>query len=253
MPCRARNLLFPCLTFVAAWGTAAPAQAPRPAVVRREVRQIVTFLFQPGRAEEARAIYARELRPAYTAATALKRFRAYREAESPQPLDLVVVSSYAGMAGMDEANAQLRQPVSTGRSALQWYATLSSMTAHHHDQFVEMLPSLSDSGRAANDPGRGLTVFEYLRVTPGSHDAFERLLPRLRAREAEARVVRWSETGRMLVSDGWDYLRISAIDDLGSWHSTMDVRRAPSLASIDALVAVRKVIIVRADTALAVR
>ncbi len=37
------------------------------------------------------------------------RFRGFREAERPEPLDLIVVSTFRGMAGMDVSNRTLRE------------------------------------------------------------------------------------------------------------------------------------------------
>jgi hypothetical protein len=79
-----------------------------------DVRQIVTFLWQPGASETAASIFERALKPIYISIPSLKKFRAYREVESPEPLDLVVVSTYDSMAGMDAANAALRTPNAAG-------------------------------------------------------------------------------------------------------------------------------------------
>ncbi len=131
----------------------------------------------------------------------LARFRGYRETERSEPLDLVVVSSYRGMAGMDLANEALRRPSASGQSALWLYGTLTEMTVAHHDQFVEIIPRL--------------TVFEDLRLAPGAEEGFQPLLARqVRRFEQNRKLVQWSETGRMLVRDGWDYLRIFNIRSL---------------------------------------
>lgn len=213
-----------------------------------QVRQIVTFLFQPGRAGDATAIYQQQLVPIYRELKPLVRFRAYREAESPEPLDLVIISSYDGMAGMDAANDALRRPTS-GASAFALYGTLSAMTQTHHDQFVEMIPALSDSV-LADAP---LTVFEYIRLAPGAHTAWEaQLLERTRPAEAAAHLYQWSETGRMLVSDGWDYLRIFGIRSLGDWHRYQQHMHAAS-PEFTAHVAARKTLILKQDARLSVR
>ncbi len=213
----------------------------------QQVRQIVTFLFQPGRGGDALRIYEEQLKPIYIGNAPLKRFRAYREAESPEPLDLVIVSSYDGMAGMDAGNEALRTAPASGPSAFQLYGTLSAMTQSHHDQFVEMIASLSDS--VAGDTAQ-LTVFEYYRVTPGMHQRFELQLSALRDGERANRPYLWSETGRMLVSDGWDYLRVFGIRSLGEWHS---YRTRTRRSTADGLIAARKTIIVRGIPALSVR
>jgi hypothetical protein len=220
--------------------------APQP-----EVRQLVTFLFQPGRATDALTIYEQKLKPIYTDIAPLLRFRAFREAESPEPLDLVIVSSYAGMAGMDLANDALRRPHASGQSAFALYGTLSAMTQTHLDQFVEMLPALSDTATDAAT----LTVFEYIRVSPGRQALFERgLLNEVRPFERANRLYDWSETGRMLVSDGWDYLRIFGVKTLGDWHRYKRGTRGQGFQfATDTVVAARKTIILRRNGRLSVR
>jgi hypothetical protein len=220
-----------------------------------EVRQIVTFLFAPAKVDSALAVYERVLIPAYRGDSAMRRFRGYREAESPQPLDLVVVSSFEGMAGMDRSNAALRQTLAGGRPVFAWYGTLASISQHHHDQFVEMRAGLGDSAVAAHDTAGGLTVFEYVRLAPASAAAWERLIAsRVRAIERRGGVVRWSETGRLLVSDGWDYLRISRVASLGDWHAHQRALDADGTRNaLDRVIAARKTIILRQVPALDVR
>ena len=216
-----------------------------------EVRQIVTFHFQPGRSADAFTIYEKQLKPIYSEVAPLRRFRGYREAESPEPLDLVVVSSYDGMAGMDAANEALRRPNATGQSALTLYGVLSGMTQSHHDQFVEMLPALSDSATDAAD----LTVFEYIRVVPGAQQRFPTLLfTFIRPFERARGLYAWSESGRMLVSDGWDFVRIYGIRSLGEWQRYRErMRNSPRGAELDAMISARKTIILRRDARLSVR
>jgi hypothetical protein len=228
------------------FGTTVCAQAPT-----AEVRQIVTFLFQPGRGSEAVTIYEQQLKPIYAGITPLRRFRAYREAESPEPLDLVVISTYDGMAGMDSANAALRRPGPNGKSAFALYGTLSAMTQTHHDQFVEMIPVLSDSASVESP----LTVFEYVRLTAGAQAAWETMLwTSVRPFERRLGLYQWSEAGRMLVSDGWDYVRIFGIRSLGDWHRyQQQVRGAAFSQELRGLVAARKTLILRGDARLSVR
>jgi hypothetical protein len=216
-----------------------------------EVRQIVTFLWQPGMSEQAIAIYERQLKPIYTGIPAMRRFRAYREAESPEPLDLVVVSTYDNMAGMDAANDALRKAPPGAESAFALYGKLSAMTQRHHDQFAEMLPAASDSTTDNTD----LTVFEYIRVAPGAQARFTTLLfTSVRPFERERGLYAWSETGRMLVSDGWDFVRIYGIRSLGQWQQYRErIRTAPRAAEMDGLIAARKTIILKRDARLSVR
>lgn len=240
------------------WVGMSPLSCPTSAVLgaqspvrQPEVRQIVTFLFQPGRSDDALTIYERQLKPIYTDVQPLRRFRAYREAESPEPLDLVVISTYTGMAGMDSANTALRRPRSGGASAFALYGTLAAMTQSHHDQFVEMIPVLSDSAADATP----LTVFEYVRTTPGKQADFVTVLrSTVRPFETASRSYEWSESGRMLVSDGWDFVRIFGIRSLGDWHRYQMRMRAASFSNdLNAMVAARKTIILRADPRLSVR
>ncbi|HYW49949.1 MAG TPA: hypothetical protein VE861_05045 [Gemmatimonadaceae bacterium] len=218
---------------------------------KAEVRQIVTFLFQPGRAAEASAIYQRQLLPIYADVPALRRFRAYHEAESPEPLDLVVVSSYDGMAGMDSANSTLRRAARPGKSAFAIYGTLAALSQSHHDQFIEMMSSLSDSVSSVAT----LTVFQYIRVAPGMHVEFEAGLRDLvRRSEKDAQLYDWSETGRVLVGDGWDYVRIFGIRTLADWHRYQRFALGPMMfPQFIRTIAARKTIILRHDAQLSVR
>jgi hypothetical protein len=229
---------------------AAPPASAQSSPQAAEVRQIVTFLFLPGRAGEATQLFQEKLRPIYRDLPHLLRVRGYREVESPEPLDLVVVSSYRGMEGMDRANEGLRRPSAVGPSAISWYASLAAMTQAHHDQFVEMIPLLSDTATSG-----GLTVFEYLRLVPGRWAAFERLLAaRVRPLERERKLVQWSETGRLLVSDDWDALRIIGLGSLADWQRyRSEVRAAPFSEELEGHVVARKTIIVREVPGIAVR
>lgn len=221
-------------------------QAP----IAGEVRQIVTSLSLPGRSEDAVAVFARHLKPVYEGIPALRRFRLYREAESPEPLDLVAVSSYSGMAGMDSANAALRAATWNGGPALALYGMLSSMEQSHHDQFVEMMPALGDAPTESR-----LVVFEYVRVVPGRRAQFEAFLTsHVRPYEREHALDLWSETGRLLVADGWDYLRLHGVESLGAWQRYRHgLEASPFSADWDGYVSATKTIILRADATAAVR
>jgi hypothetical protein len=226
--------------FTGSWLSAQPA--------RSDVRQIVTFLLVPGSSERVTSIYRDQLRPIYRDVTALRRLRVYREVESSEPLDLIVMSHYDGMVGMDSANGALRRPHTSGFSAFALYGEISRVTQSHHDQFVEMRPLLGDSAMSSGT----LTVFEYVRLTPGSDRRFEEAVRReLRPREQRSGASLGSETGRLLVSDGWDYLRLHAIRSLGDWQRLLAARAGAT--TTHRLVAARKVIIVRADTTMGVR
>ncbi|MBK8248503.1 MAG: hypothetical protein IPK85_14010 [Gemmatimonadetes bacterium] len=215
-----------------------------------EVRQLVTFLFLPGKSAEALGIYESSLAPIYRDTPELLRFRAFREVESPEPLDLVIASSYAGMEGMERAAPSLRRQGTDGRTALHWYGALSALSQHHHDQFVEMVPTLSDAAHDAD----GLVAFEYLQVVPGRSADLEAAMRAERARlpRGAQASVQWSETGRMLVADRWTHLRIHGMRGLADWQLYL-VRRKQAAPALDPLVAARKVILVRGVPSLAIR
>ena len=237
----------------AAGGQAPPPASPPPAspspAAAAEVRQFVTFRFVPGRSGDALAIYRDSLLPVYRDLEPLRRFRLYREAESPVPLDVIVESTYAGMAGMDAGNAALRRPHRSGVSAFRLYGVLSAMTLAHTDEFVAMRP------RRAAPATASLTVFESVRLVPGATARYETLLREVvepwEAAHAPARHV---ESGRYLVADGWDYLRIHTVSSLAEIEAWREAERtAPFAAALGALVAARRVIVVRRDAAFDVR
>jgi hypothetical protein len=221
-----------------------------------EVRQIVTFKLQATAVEPVVNLYEGGLRRIYEELPPLLRFRAYRETESPEPLDLVVVSSYRGMAGMDAANEQLRAHQREGESAFAIYQQINRFAVSHHDQFVEMIDVLGDPWNleASSEP-RQLTVFEYLRLTPGTHSFFEELLQlRVRPFEQGRELYRWSETGRVIVGDGWDYLRTFGVDSLGMWHEYVrQMRDADFHQALTPVVVARKTIILRREPRLSLR
>jgi hypothetical protein len=219
-----------------------------------DVRQLVAFHFLPGRADSAFAIYERVLVPAYRDDSAMLRFRGYREAESPEPLDLLIVSHFDGMAGMDASNRALRKMSAGGRPVFAWYGALSDIAQSHRDEFAEMLPELGDSA-ATGDSSGGLVVIERVRVLPTERSSYERLVrARARAVERARPLVRWSETGRFLVSDGWDYVRFVGIDSLADWQRyRAAMEETGAWGELDRLVVARKTMIVRLAPTLSVR
>ena len=114
-----------------------------------------------------------------------------------------------------------------------------------------MLSALSDT---AGD-GAGLTVFEYTRVAPGAQARFEAQLgTHVRPFELAGHLYEWSESGRMLISDGWDYLRIYGVRSLGSWHRYLQqMRTAPFQQELGSLVAARKTLVLRREARLSIR
>lgn len=232
------------LISVSAGGLA--AQEP----VESEVRQIVTFTFLPGKSAEALAVFRDQAIPLYEDNAPMLSFRGFREVESPIPLDLIVVSAFAGMAGMDDSNAMLRGlAAEAGSSMGAIYGGIGALSSGHTDQFVEMLPALG-----TGDPSsRRLTAFVWYRIVPGQAYAFESAL--------ETGVVPWekaagirSATGRFLVSDGWDYLRFLAFDSLADYQNYWSqVGAEGGHARIDGVTAERREVIVAPVPQLAVR
>jgi hypothetical protein len=185
---------------------AVPASAQLP--VEGEVRQIVSFTVSPGAAGEVVDLYRDRALPLYRDDDARLNVRVFREVESPRPLDLVVVSGFEGMDGMDRSNDALR-----AQGIASVYGEIAARTTGHTDEFVEMLPRLGGGDPAAAP----LTVFVRYRLVPGSAEAFETALIRLSARERDLEIP--AVTGRFLISDGWNYLRILGFDSLGAYQA----------------------------------
>jgi hypothetical protein len=214
------------------------------------VRQLVTFRFLPGGFDDAMAVYLEQALPLYRRDSAMRSFRGLREVESPIPLDLVVVSSFANMGAMDESNAALRRlATEAGSSIGAIYGAISEVSEHHDDQFVEMRRELSTGDPAAHR----LVALVWYRTLPGEQDNFERHLA--------DDVVAWerrngiaSETGRFLVSDGWTHLRFLGFDSLGDyqeyWNGLDDVG---GHGYIESLTAVRREVILAPVPELSVR
>lgn len=245
MTLQPRRLLLAAV--LAALPLAAPAQDSA-----REVRQIVTFRYPPAGLQQAMSLYEQQLLPIYRELPSLVRLRGFREVESPEPLDLVVVSTYRGMAGMDRANDELRRVTRPGAGVPLLYRRLSELATGHHDQFVEMLQT------APPNPGvpEWLDVFEYLRTVPDGGGGLEQVLASVVAawEDAGPPGLLSAETGRLLVSDGWDYLRLYRVRNLAGWQSYLQARRAQDWSSdLERHVVARKVIILREAAELRVR
>ena len=215
-----------------------------------EVRQLVTFRFQPGRSTEALELYREQALPLYERDPAMRSFRAFREVESPVPLDLVVVSSFDGMAGMDESNAALRGlAAEAGTSIGAIYGGIGALSELHHDQFVEMLPELGDGDPASSR----LVAFIWYRMLPGEAASFERTLRRVLA-PLERESGTPSSTGRFLVSDGWDYLRIVGFDSLAAYQEYWQaIAETDGLTYLEGITSARREVILAPMPELAVR
>lgn len=234
------HMLSTVIGFMCVCSGAVAAQLP----VESEVRQIVSFSFVPGRATEAVNMYRELAIPLYEEDEAMISFRAFREIESPVALDLIVVSAFRGMAGMDRSNSRLSE---AGIGA--FYGQIGPLISGHTDEFVEMLPSLGFS-----DPSSlSRTALVWYRILPGQRDAFEDAL--------ETTVVPWEErsgvpsaTGRFLVSDGWHYLRFLGFNSLGDYQAYWsEIENLSDQVGLASVIAERREVIVALVAELMVR
>ncbi len=252
---RARAAGLAVVTAVALNGAAVrPLDAQEPRAESREVRQLVTFRFLPGQSGAATDIYRRHLVPIYRGVEAMRTVRVFSEVESPEPLDLMVVTHYASMAAMDRANAQLFQASQDHPPVGDLYRQIADLSFGHYDQFVEVISPPA----VAPFPDGALEVLEFLRLERAFAPAFERQMldvvhPWEQQVELRDILVR-SETARFIVADGWDYLRTYAVRSLGAWQAYVTARdRHPVVAGLNRQVAARKTMIVREVADLRVR
>ncbi len=228
--------------------------AAQPRAESREVRQLVTFRFLPGQTRAALDLYRASLVPIYRAVGEMRTVRMFGEVESPEPLDLMVVTHYADMAAMDRANRALRALPPDGPSIGQLYQQVSDLSMGHHDQFVEVI----STPNVAPAPDGALEVLEFVRLRAGASGMFERqMLDVVHPWEQEQPlrdVIVRSETARFLVSDGWDYLRTYAVRDLAAWQAYTTARaRHPAASTAQNMVEQRKTLILREIADLRVR
>jgi len=190
-----------------------------------EVRQLVSFQFLPGKTAEAVELFRERALPLYRANEPMLRFRAFREAEGSEPLDLLWVSSFRGMAGMDASNRALAEEAGRrGTSVSEIYGSILSLAAAHHDEFVEIDPELrwGDLERAK------LVVLVRIRAAPGRSAELERSLEDVARWEQGRALLAGAEGGRFLLSDGFDWLRLLGISALGDWHDYVrELKRQP--------------------------
>lgn len=244
-------LVAACAVAVAGGGERMSAQAP---VEAREVRQLVTFRFLPGQTRAALDLYRTALVPIYRETEAMRTVRFLAEVESPEPLDLVVVTHYTDLAGMDRANAALRQPSPDRAPIGELYELMSQMSLGHHDQFIEVISAPS----IASTPDGLLEVLEFVRVSAGNAAVYERqMLAVMHPWEQEQPmrdILMRSETARFLVADGWDYLRTYAVRDLAAWQTYSTARaRHPAAVAVNRIIGARKTMILREIPDLRVR
>jgi hypothetical protein len=241
-----RCLLILMLIVFPFWAGPLSAQVP----VDGEVRQIVTFSFLPGKTNEAINLFRERAIPLYQQGSAMLSFRGFREVESPLAIDLMAVSAFNGMAGMDQSNEQLSAVAQSAGSSLgSVYGGISALSSRHTDQFVEMIVSLGNGDASA----RRLTAFVWYRLTPGQSAEFEKTLG--------ASIVPWetatntpSATGRFVVSDGWHYLRTLGFDSLGEYQQYwIEVARLSGHKQLESFTTDRREVIVASIAELSVR
>jgi len=239
---------------VLAAGLAERHVAAQTLVESREVRQLVTFRFLPGQTRAALDVYRTGILPIYRGVESMRTVRLLGEVESPEPLDLMVVTHYADMAGMDRANQAMRALPPDGPTIGQLYQQVADLSLGHHDQFVEVIsPPVS-----AGTPDGLLEVLEFVRVSAGAQSAFERQMLQIVHPWEEDQPVRSvvprTETARFLLADGWDYLRTYAVRDLAAWQAYSAARaRHPAVWAANRLVEQRKTMILRELPELRVR
>ena len=212
--------------------------------------QLVTFSFLPGKTGEALALYRDLAIPLYEKNEAMLSFRGFREIESPIPLDLIVVTGFKGLAGMDEANNNLRTLAKeNGTSIGIIYGGISAVSSGHTDQFVEMIPSLG----TGDSSSKRLTAFIWYQILPGQNENFENALERIVQPWENGNGIS-SATGRFLISDGWHYLRFLAFDTLENYQNYWaQLKNVAGSIEIDQLTVRRREVIVASIPELSIR
>jgi hypothetical protein len=239
---------------VLAAGVAERHVAAQTPVESREVRQLVTFRFLPGQTRAALDVYRTGILPVYRGVESMRTVRLLGEVESPEPLDLMVVTHYADMAGMDRANQAMRALATDGPTIGQLYQQVADLSLGHHDQFVEVISPPAVAAR----PDGLLEVLEFVRLSAGAQGAFERQMLQIVHPWEDDQPIRTlvprTETARFLVADGWDYLRTYAVRDLAAWQAYSTARaRHPAVWAANRHVEQRKTMILRELPELRVR
>ena len=185
----------------------------------------MTFQLAAGRGNDVVELFREHALPLYKNNQAMVRFRGYREVESPVPLDIMLVSTFHGMAGMDESNERLRSlAAASGRPIGAIYGEIAGMSRGHHDQFVSMI----DHVATRSSDAAPLMVFESIELASEDDRAFETHLVELSAWEQESAILRGSETGRVLIGSGWHYVRFLGIDHLAALEQHLTALREQS-------------------------
>jgi hypothetical protein len=217
-----------------------------------EVRQLVYFDFLPGRTGEAIQLFRDEALPLYQRNEPMLRFRGYREAESPESFDLVVVSTFEGMSGMDASNEALAgEARARGTSVGGIYGRISALSSGHRDEFVEIAEALS----WGEIDGAKLVALVSIRLAPGTSEAYETLLrSEILPWERKRGRITGSETGRFLVSGGYSYFRMVGLSSLSDWQDyAVEERRQPFAHALDQSIAESRQILVAPVAELSVR
>jgi hypothetical protein len=215
-----------------------------------EVRQLVTFRWAERRPFNVRPSLATVLE-LYQRTPAVRRVRGFTEAESPEPFDLILMTSYRGLDGFELARREMAgQRGKDGRSFTIAYQELDQASQWHRDEFIEMLPHEHRGTAEAR-----VFVLEWVRLVPASHRAYELLLQTAVVPwERDQTYVHLSETGRVIIGSGWDYLRILGFETLGGYHDYLtDWRDHAEADQLGLHVADRKTVIVREDETMRVR
>ena len=226
-------------------GLAAQTESDPGSAGAPDVIQIVTFRFATGQSGKAIEAFRDLALPLYEQDPDLLEFRAYREVESPTALDLVVISRFHGMAGMDRSNATLRSlATETGGGIGAVYGAIGAMSVGHTDEFVEIAVGAS---LGSMDTSR-LVVLEYLEAaeTIQTTSVSDRTLP------SDHPGVTGGIAGPLLVGDGWEFFRIYGVEALATVQS---VAHLPAMNLVDgrAPVTRRKRIVLAPVPELAVR
>jgi hypothetical protein len=221
-----------------------------------EVRHFVMYRFGrqgpfgsparlPGRATDALMELYRETPP-------VLRVRGYRESHSAEPFDLILASDYRGLDGFEQARSQLvRRRTEDGVTFDAALRGLDEASEWQRDWFVELIEDLTHAGTGTAE----VHVFEWVRTFPSTQIAYELLLrSRLVPFERDQTTVRSSETGRVLIGDEWDYVRIVGFPSLAAYHDYRRALRDDQVSEeIGRFVALRKTFMVREDSGLSVR
>ncbi len=195
-----------------------------------DVIQIVTFRFAPGQSGAAIDAFRDLALPLYEQDPDMLEFRAYREVESPTALDLVVISHFRGMAGMDRSNAKLRGLTTpSGTSIGAVYAGIGALSVGHTDEFVEIAVGTS----LASMDGSRLVVLEYME---GSGVADFRAVPD-RVLPKPEHGATGGLAGPMIIADGWGYFRMFGVESLGTLH---ELSRLKEMTLVDGRIPVTR-------------